>query len=57
MEAVDEQVPKDKLVAAISFNSLSNKISQTVGPILGGYLIGVRPAPRSCCSPGRCRTF
>jgi len=36
-----ELVPKDRLVAAISFNSLSNKISQTVGPILGGYLMGV----------------
>jgi MFS family permease len=34
-------VPEDKLVAAISLNSLSNKISQTLGPILGGYLMGV----------------
>ena len=34
-------VPEDKLVAAISFNSLSNKIAQTVGPVLGGYLMGL----------------
>ena len=34
-------VPEDELVAAISLNSLSNKISQTLGPILGGYLMGV----------------
>ncbi len=37
-------VPEDKLVAAISFNSLSNKISQTLGPILGGYLMGLAGA-------------
>lgn len=34
-------VPEDKLVGAISLNSLSNKISQTLGPILGGYLMGL----------------
>lgn len=34
-------VPQDGLVSAISLNSLSNKISQTLGPILGGYLMGV----------------
>jgi len=34
-------VPEDKLVAAISFNALSNKIAQAVGPIIGGYLMGV----------------
>lgn len=37
-------VPEDKLVAAISFNSLSNKISQTLGPALGGYLMGLAGA-------------
>ncbi|AQT80242.1 hypothetical protein B1R94_14695 [Mycolicibacterium litorale] len=37
-------VPEDKLVAAISFNSLSNKISQTLGPVLGGYLMGLAGA-------------
>lgn len=37
-------VPADKLVAAISFNSLSNKISQTLGPVLGGYLMGLAGA-------------
>lgn len=34
-------VPEDELVSAISLNSLSNKISQTLGPILGGYLMGL----------------
>lgn len=37
-------VPADRLVAAISFNSLSNKISQTLGPVLGGYLMGLAGA-------------
>ncbi|TGD86231.1 MFS transporter [Mycolicibacterium sp. CH28] len=41
---LQEFVPEDKLVAAISFNSLSNKISQTLGPILGGYLMGLAGA-------------
>lgn len=36
-----DMVPEDKLVAAISFNSLSNKLAQAVGPAIGGYLMGV----------------
>lgn len=32
--------PDDKLVAAISLNSLGNKLAQTAGPITGGYLVG-----------------
>jgi len=34
-------VAEGDLIAAISLNSLSNKISQTLGPILGGYLMGL----------------
>ncbi|WP_313674276.1 MFS transporter [Mycolicibacterium sp.] len=34
-------VPGDKLVAAISLNSLSNRIAQLLGPVLGGYLMGL----------------
>lgn len=33
--------PDDKLVAAISLNSLGNKLAQTAGPITGGYLLGL----------------
>lgn len=33
--------PEDKLVAAISLNSLGNKLAQTAGPITGGYLLGL----------------
>lgn len=33
--------PDDKLVAAISLNSLGNKLAQTAGPITGGYLVGL----------------
>lgn len=36
--------PPDRLVDVISLNSLSNKISQTLGPILGGYLMGLAGA-------------
>jgi MFS family permease len=36
-----DMVPEDKLVAAISFNSLSNKLAQAVGPAIGGFLMGV----------------
>lgn len=36
-----DMVPQDMLVGAISLNSLSNKISQTLGPIVGGYLMGL----------------
>lgn len=50
-------VPEDKLVAAISLNSLSNKISQTLGPILGGYLMGVAGTARWCCSPEPSHTW
>lgn len=34
-------VGEDDLVAAISFNALSNKIAQLLGPVLGGYLMGL----------------
>lgn len=33
--------PDGKLVAAISLNSLGNKLAQTAGPITGGYLLGL----------------
>lgn len=36
-----ELAPDDKLVAAISLNSLGNKLAQTAGPITGGYLLGL----------------
>ncbi|MCB0930718.1 MAG: MFS transporter [Mycobacterium sp.] len=36
-----ELAPEDKLVPVISLNSLSNKIAQTAGPIMGGYLLGL----------------
>lgn len=35
-----ELVPKDKVVAALSFNSLSSDIGRAAGPVLGGYLMG-----------------
>ncbi len=35
-----ELVPKDKVVAALSFNSLSSDIGRAAGPALGGYLMG-----------------
>ena len=34
-----ELVPKDKVVAALSFNSLSSDIGRAVGPIIGGILM------------------
>ncbi|WP_328357099.1 MFS transporter [Mycobacterium sp. NBC_00419] len=37
-------LPADQLVAAISFNSLSNKLAQVVGPMLGGLLVGFKGA-------------
>jgi predicted MFS family arabinose efflux permease len=37
---VYELVPKDRVVAALSFNSLSSDIGRAVGPVLGGYLMG-----------------
>ncbi len=36
-----EQVPSDESVAVVSLNNLSNKLSQAVGPLVGGYLMGV----------------
>lgn len=33
-------VPKDKVVAALSFNSLSSDIGRATGPVIGGYLMG-----------------
>lgn len=39
-----ELLPKDQLVAAISFNALSNKLAQVAGPLLGGLLVGTRGA-------------
>jgi len=35
-----ELVPKDKVVAALSFNSLSSDIGRATGPLIGGYLMG-----------------
>lgn len=35
-----ELVPKGKVVAALSFNSLSSDIGRAAGPVLGGYLMG-----------------
>lgn len=37
---VYELVPKDRVVAALSFNSLSSDIGRAAGPVLGGYLMG-----------------
>ncbi|MGV0994046.1 MAG: MFS transporter [Mycobacterium sp.] len=34
-----ELVPKDKVVAALSFNSLSSDIGRAIGPIIGGILM------------------
>ncbi|GAY18007.1 MFS transporter [Mycobacterium sp. shizuoka-1] len=39
-----EMVPPDKLVAAISFNALSNKLAQAIGPIIGGFLMVIGAA-------------
>lgn len=38
---LQDLAPDDKLVAAISLNSLGNKLAQTAGPIAGGYLVGL----------------
>ena len=35
-----ELVPKDKVVDALSFNSLSSDIGRATGPVVGGYLMG-----------------
>ncbi|WP_319436606.1 MFS transporter [Mycobacterium sp. RTGN5] len=37
-------LPSDQLVGAISLNSLSNKLAQVAGPLLGGVLVGTRGA-------------
>jgi MFS family permease len=37
-------LPPDQLVGAISLNSLSNKLAQVAGPLLGGVLVGTRGA-------------
>lgn len=37
-------LPSDQLVGAISLNSLSNKLAQVAGPLLGGVLVGARGA-------------
>ncbi len=38
---LSELVGEDDLVAAISLNSLSNRVAQLLGPVLGGYLMGL----------------
>lgn len=40
-----ELVPKDKVVDALSFNSLSSDIGRAAGPVLGGYLMGFFAVP------------
>jgi MFS family permease len=40
-----ELVPKDKVVDALSFNSLSSDIGRATGPVLGGYLMGFFAIP------------
>jgi len=37
-------LPPDQLVSAISLNTLSNKLAQVVGPLLGGVLMGTKGA-------------
>ncbi|MDG4668715.1 MFS transporter [Mycobacterium sp. 236(2023)] len=39
-----ELLPPDQLVAAISFNTLSNKLAQVIGPMMGGLLVGFKGA-------------
>ena len=38
---LNDLVGEDDLMAAISLNSLSNRIAQLLGPVLGGYLMGL----------------
>jgi len=38
---LSDLVGEDDLVSAISLNSLSNRIAQLLGPVLGGYLMGL----------------
>lgn len=40
-----ELVPKDKVVDALSFNSLSSDIGRAAGPVIGGYLMGFFSTP------------
>ncbi len=40
-----ELVPKDKVVDALSFNSLSSDIGRAAGPAIGGYLMGLFGPP------------
>lgn len=40
-----ELVPKDKVVDALSFNSLSSDIGRAAGPVAGGYLMGFFGTP------------
>ncbi len=35
-----ELVPKDKVLAALSFNSLSSDLGRAAGPVVGGFLMG-----------------
>lgn len=35
-----ELVPKDRVVDALSYNSLSSDIGRAAGPVIGGYLMG-----------------
>lgn len=37
---LQDMVGKDRLIAAISFNSLSSDLGRAVGPVAGGYLMG-----------------
>lgn len=37
-------VPRESAVAVLSLNSLSNKLGQAAGPIIGGYLMGIAGA-------------
>jgi MFS family permease len=41
---LQDMVPDDELVAAISFNALSNKLAQALGPIVGGFLMVIGAA-------------
>ncbi len=43
-------VGEDDLVAAISLNSLSNRIAQLLGPVLGGYLMGLAGIAALLCA-------
>jgi len=36
-----DMAPEDKLVAAISLNSLGNRVAQTAGPVMSSYLLGL----------------